>query len=113
MHAKSNSVFWHVSLLLLICFVAFWWRLGKIGLVDPDEPFYSQTCREMVQTGDWLTPKIFGKPQFEKPILYYWLVSASYKVFGENEFAGRVPSALPATLAVLAVYAFGCSVLLA
>jgi 4-amino-4-deoxy-L-arabinose transferase-like glycosyltransferase len=75
-------------------------------LVDPDEPFYSQTCHEMVESGDWLTPKIYGQPQFEKPILYYWLVSASYKVFGENEFAGRIPSALPATLAVLALYGF-------
>ncbi len=100
----------HVAILLVICFIAFWWRLGQIGLVDPDEPFYSQTCHEMVETGDWLTPKIYGQPQFEKPILYYWLVSASYKVFGENEFAGRLPSALPATLAVLAVYTFGLSV---
>ncbi len=110
MQSQTNSVFRHVAILLIICFIAFWWRLGQIGLVDPDEPFYSQTCREMVATGDWLTPKIYGQPQFEKPILYYWLVSASYKILGENEFAGRLPSALPATLAVLAVYAFGFQV---
>jgi len=110
LYAKSNSASWHLAILFLVCIVAFWWRLGLIGLVDPDEPFYSQTCREMVETGDWLTPKIFGQPQFEKPILYYWFVSASYKVFGQNEFAGRVPSAVPATLAVFAVYWFGCRV---
>lgn len=96
-----------IFILLIICFAAFWWRLGAIGLVDPDEPFYAQTAREMIQTGDWITPRIYGAPQFEKPILYYWLVSASFCVFGENEFAGRAPTALFATLLVLLVYAFG------
>src|SRR5207248_3465130 len=75
--------------LLLVCFVAFWWRLGTLGLIDPDEPFYAQTAREMIQTGDWLTPRIFGAPQFEKPILYYWLVAGSFRYLGESEFAGR------------------------
>lgn len=99
-----------VLILLVVCYLAFWWRLGLIGLIDPDEPFYSQTVHEMVETGDWITPKIYGQPQFEKPILYYWMVAVSYKIFGETEFAGRVPAALPATLAVLLVYAFGCRV---
>jgi len=62
----------------------------------------------MVATGDWTTPQIFGRPQFEKPILFYWLTAASFKVFGETELAARIPSALPATLLVGLVYAFGC-----
>lgn len=110
MQNSNSPAFRQVATLLLICLVAFWWRLGHLGLIDPDEPFYSQTCHEMVQSGDWLTPKIYDQPQFEKPILYYWLVAASYKIFGENELAGRIPSAVPATLAVLAVYWFGLQV---
>jgi 4-amino-4-deoxy-L-arabinose transferase-like glycosyltransferase len=61
----------------------------------------------MVTTGDWITPKIFGLPQFEKPILFYWLAAGSFKVYGESEFAARVPSALPATILVVLVYFFG------
>ncbi len=100
-----------ILLLLIVCIAAFWWRLGAIGLVDPDEPFYAQTAHEMVQTGDWITPRIYGEPQFEKPILYYWLVAASFRTLGESEFAGRAPTALFATLLVFLVYAFGARVL--
>ena len=93
-------------ILLVLCVLVFWVRLGRIGLIDPDEPFYAVTAQEMMQGNDWVTPRIFGEPQFEKPILYYWLVAASFKVFGTNEFAGRLPSALPATLLVFLVYGF-------
>ncbi len=91
-------------LLLLVCFGAFWWRLGSIGLIDPDEPFYAQSAREMVQTHDWLTPQIYGAPQFEKPIFYYWMVASSFKALGESELTGRLPTALSATLLVFLVW---------
>lgn len=93
-------------ILLLLSYAAFWWNLGKLGLVDPDEPFYALTGREMVQSGDWMTPRIFGQPQFEKPIFYYWMLAGSYRVFGESEWAGRLPAAVAATLLVLLTYAF-------
>ena len=96
--------------LLAICFVAFWWQLGSLGLIDPDEPFYAQTAREMVQTGDWVTPQIYGAPQFEKPIFYYWLVAGSFKAFGESEFSGRLPASIFATLLVFLVWAFSSRV---
>ncbi len=99
-----------IACLIIICFVVFWWRLGSIGLIDPDEPFYAETAREMVETHDWITPRIFGQPQFEKPIAFYWMAAASFKIFGINEFAARLPSALFATLIVLMVYAFGTRV---
>ena len=102
-----DSVRRDVIFLLLVCSVVFWWRLGSLGLIDPDEPFYAQTAREMVATGDWVTPQIFGHAQFEKPILFYWLTAASFKVFGESEFSARVSSALPATILVWLVYGFG------
>ena len=96
--------------LLLIGFIAFWWRLGALGLIDPDEPFYAQTVREMVQSGDWVTPQIYGEPQFEKPIFYYWLVAGSFKALGETEFAGRMPTAVFATALMLLVWWFGSRV---
>ena len=96
--------------MLVVCFVAFWWRLGSLGLIDPDEPFYAQTAREMVQSGDWVTPQIYGAPQFEKPIFYYWLVAGSFKALGETEFAGRMPTAVFATVLVLLVWWFGSRV---
>jgi|694.fasta_scaffold14444_9 4-amino-4-deoxy-L-arabinose transferase-like glycosyltransferase len=95
-----------ILILLVLCVLVFWAGLGRIGLIDPDEPFYAVTAREMVESNDWLTPKIFGEPQFEKPIFYYWCVAASFKVFRISEWAGRVPSALPATLLVFLTYWF-------
>ncbi len=99
---KARDLF----LLLVLSLLIFWAGLGRIGLIDPDEPFYAVTAREMVEGNDWLTPKIFGEPQFEKPIFYYWCVAASFKIFGISEWAGRVPSALPATLLVFLMYWF-------
>lgn len=94
-------------LLLLLCAASFWFLLGKLGLMDPDEPFYAQTAREMNERGDWSTPYIFGAPQFEKPILFYWLEAGSFRLLGETEFAARVPPALAGTLLVLLVWALG------
>lgn len=98
-----------IRLVLLILFSAylFLFGLGKMPLTDPDEPFYAETAREMLNRGEWLTPIIFGKPQFEKPPLYYWLIISSYKVFGVNEFAARFPSALFGILGVIGVYLLG------
>ncbi len=100
-----------LALLLLVCGIAFWWRLGYLGLIDPDEPFYAQTTREMLQAGDWVTPRIFDHPQFEKPIAIYWLTMASFRAFGATEFAARFPMALFATLLVFLTYAFASRVL--
>ena len=52
----------------------------------------------MVQSGDWVTPRVFGEPQFEKPILFYWETSACQVLLGDNEFAARLPGALAASL---------------
>jgi 4-amino-4-deoxy-L-arabinose transferase-like glycosyltransferase len=103
----SSSARRDLAVLLVICALVFWWRLGRLGLIDPDEPFYALTAREMVAGGDWVVPLIFGQPQFEKPILFYWLAAASFAAFGQNEWAARVPAALFATLLVLLTWAFG------
>lgn len=83
------------------------WKLGAFGLIDPDEPFYALTAREMLARGEWLTPTLFGAPQFEKPPLFYWCVEAAFRLFGPVEAAARFPSALSGFLAVLVTYAWG------
>lgn len=98
-----------VSVVILVALAGyfFFYQLGALALTDPDETFYAQTSKEMLERGEWLTPYLYGKPQFEKPILFYWLVHASYKVFGVNEFAARFPSALFALIGLIAMYLLG------
>lgn len=97
----------HIIILLLVASFLFLFGLGKMALTDPDESFYAQTSKEMLEAGDWMTPRIFGKPQFEKPILYYWLTLSSFKIFGVNEFAARFPSAVFAIAGILCIYLIG------
>lgn len=90
-------------LLALVIYACFFSHLDALGLVGPDEPRYAEVAREMAQSGDWVTPRLYGKPWFEKPILYYWGAALAYCLFGVNEFAARLPSALAALLAALAL----------
>jgi 4-amino-4-deoxy-L-arabinose transferase-like glycosyltransferase len=57
----------------------------------------------MAATGDWVTPRLWGSPWFEKPVLYYWSAGIAMRIFGVGEFAARLPSAMAALLAVIAV----------
>ena len=94
-------------ILLVLAGYLFFFRLGGLALTDPDETFYAQTAKEMMNRREWLTPYLYDKPQFEKPILFYWLVEASFRLFGVNEFAARLPSALLGTLGLIAIYFLG------
>ncbi len=93
--------------LIVIFFVAvfmIFFGLGGVPLLDPDEPVYAETAREMLRSGDFLSPQIFGAYWFDKPPLYYWLVAAAQFVFGDNEFAARFPAAIMAVGTVIMVY---------
>jgi 4-amino-4-deoxy-L-arabinose transferase-like glycosyltransferase len=90
-------------LILVTLYVSYFSHLGVIGLVGPDEPRYAWIARAMAETGDWVTPRLYGKPWFEKPPLYYWGAALSFKLFGVNEVAARLPSAVSAVLATLAL----------
>ncbi len=65
-----------------------------------DEIFYFKSTQDMLATGNVMSPKYFGEDRFQKPILFYWLILISYKIFGVNWFAARCVSALFAGLAV-------------
>ncbi|HTU02901.1 MAG TPA: glycosyltransferase family 39 protein [Candidatus Sulfotelmatobacter sp.] len=83
--------------LILLSAALFFFRLGAPGLFDADEPAYAQAAREMLRSGDWITPHFNGQPRFDKPILFYWLITLSYSILGVSEFAVRLWSALAAT----------------
>ncbi|MFH1411960.1 MAG: glycosyltransferase family 39 protein [Candidatus Omnitrophota bacterium] len=99
----------HKYLLILIAVASFlfFFRVGDMALTDPDETFYAQTAKEMLAADEWTTPLIFGEPQFEKPIFYYWLILISYKLFGVSEFSARLPSVVFGILGILGVYYLG------
>jgi 4-amino-4-deoxy-L-arabinose transferase-like glycosyltransferase len=90
-------------ILLILSGTLSFFRLGTPGLFDADEPAYAQAAREMLETGDWITPHFNGLPRFDKPILFYWLITLSYRVFGVTEFAVRFWSALAAVILVLTI----------
>lgn len=89
-----------IAATLYVCYFS---HLGAIGLVGPDEPRYAWIARDMAETGDWVTPRLYGKPWFEKPVLYYWGATFCFKLFGVTEAAARLPSAISALLATLAL----------
>ncbi|MBX9661415.1 MAG: glycosyltransferase family 39 protein [Nitrospiraceae bacterium] len=96
----------HVLLLLALCGILFFWNLGALGLTDRDEGRNAEAGREMLETGDWMSPTFNYEPRYAKPVLVYWLMSASYKTFGVSEFAARFPSALFGLGLVLMLYLF-------
>jgi 4-amino-4-deoxy-L-arabinose transferase-like glycosyltransferase len=93
--------------LTAVCYVLFFHQLGGIGLLGPDEPRYADVARHMYLSGDFITPKLFGLPWFEKPALVYWGAAIAFAIFGTSEFAARFPSALGATACVFLTYYVG------
>src|SRR5438876_8632478 len=77
--------------------------LGVRPLAHPDEGRYSEISREMVVTGDWVTPRLDGLKYFEKPPLQYWLTAAAFVAFGVGEWGARLPPALGTILGLLAI----------
>jgi 4-amino-4-deoxy-L-arabinose transferase-like glycosyltransferase len=93
--------------LLLLAALTFFAGLGRGAITDSDEAFYAESAREMVASGDWLTPQYNYEPRFQKPILYYWLTAATYLVFGPTEFAARLWAAMAGLGLVLVTAACG------
>ena len=68
--------------------------LGDIGLTDRDEGSNAEAAREMLETGDWISPTLNYEPRYAKPAFVYWVISSTYALLGVNEFTARLPSAL-------------------
>lgn len=99
---RAAKLGWGV-LIVATLYVCYFSHLGAIGFVGPDEPRYAWIARDMAESGDWVTPRLYGQPWFEKPVLYYWGGALSFKLFGVSEAAARLPSAVSALLATLAL----------
>lgn len=82
-------------------------RIGGWVLQDPDEGRYAEIPREMIERGDWVTPKLFHVNYFEKPPLLYWLTAASFETFGQTEAAARIVPAVSGIVTVLLTFALG------
>lgn len=93
-----------LALLAVLVACLFLPGLGSFGILDPSDGYYSEGAREMLESGDFLTPHLNYQPWFDKPILTYWLIALSYKLFGVNELAARLPSALCGGGLILFVY---------
>ncbi len=92
--------------LLVLSSLLFFLGLGDMGLTDRDEGRNAEAGREMFASGDLLTPTFNGELRVAKPVFVYWLMTMSYHVFGVNEFAARVPSALFGVALILMQYLF-------
>jgi 4-amino-4-deoxy-L-arabinose transferase-like glycosyltransferase len=93
--------------MVVLCGVVFFYGLGSLPFIGPDEPRYAEVAREMHRSGDWITTRLGGIKWFEKPALTYWLSAIGFKLFGETEFAARFGIAVFASVGVLLVYFFG------
>jgi len=83
---------WWLAIPLLA--ILYFSGLSTAGLLGPDEPRYASIGREMARSGDWITPRLWGAPWFEKPALLYWMTGAAFKLGLSEDLAPRVPVAL-------------------
>lgn len=92
----------------LLLMSAYLYLIGNplLAVTDTAEANYALTAREMVLSGDWMSPQIYGRYWYDKPIFYYWELAASFAVFGFNEFAARLPSAVLGCVNVLFTFWF-------
>lgn len=68
--------------------------ISTLAVTDPVESNYALTALEMVRSGNWISPQIYGTYWYDKPIFLYWLLSLSYSIFGATDFASRLPAVL-------------------
>lgn len=102
-----KKTYLHLIILLALSLILFFLGLGSAGLMEPDEGRNAEVAREILATGDWVTPHLDFIRYLDKPILYFWASAASMKIFGVSEFAARFPSATAALIGVIAVYLLG------
>ncbi|MBQ7629238.1 MAG: glycosyltransferase family 39 protein [Selenomonadaceae bacterium] len=100
---KANPYAILFALCIILFFLGSWW----LPITDPTESNYTLTAKEMLQANDYLSPRIYGKFWYDKPIFFYWELILAYGIFGVNEFASRFFPACFAMLGVFTTFYFG------
>jgi 4-amino-4-deoxy-L-arabinose transferase-like glycosyltransferase len=99
---------WLLALAAVLASIVFVYPLLlDIPLLDPDEGLLASVSREMAESGDWLTPRVQGKPFLDKPVFYFWVEALSIRAFGANETAVRLPGLLFGLLGAATTAAIG------
>ncbi len=107
-HSRPSWTRIAFAALTLLVFVVLWFgNLEYRNLVDPDEGRYAEIPREMVVTGDWVTPRLNDLKYFEKPPLQYWATATFYRVFGVDEWVSRLWPALAGLAGIALVFVAG------
>ena len=96
--------------LAVILAIVWFANLDVRKLQHPDEGRYAEIAREMLASGDWVTPRLDGLKYFEKPPLQYWLTAASFKAFEQDEWTARLPGVIAGFLTVAVVAATGAAI---
>lgn len=86
---SSKSAFLHYALVVIA--TAFLFMLFGRGFLDPDEGRYGEIPREMVSSGDWLEMRMLDYRYYEKPPMAYWITAPAIAVFGNRDWAARIP----------------------
>ncbi len=96
--------------LVVACLVVLvFWNLGGAPLLEPDEGRYTEIPREMLATGDLVTPHLDGVLYFEKPPLHYWLTAAAIRLLGLSAFSARLWSAIFGLAGLALVFGLGAA----
>ena len=90
----------HFVVLLAVAACMFFVGIGRLALIEPDEGRNAEVAREMLASGDWITPHFNNFSYLDKPPVFFWAVASSFKVGGLSEASARFPSALAALLTV-------------
>ena len=85
----------------VLVFLLLFFGLNGVGLLGPDEPRYAAIGRQMAESGDWVTPRLWGEAWFEKPALVYWMTALGFKAGLGAELAPRLPVALVSLMFLL------------
>ncbi len=107
-HKYTTIEILQLTSFMLLCFFAFTYNLSEVPPYHADENFYVTSSRSMIESDDYITPTYNDQKRFAKPIIFYWLITSSYEIFGVNLFSARLVSAFFGTLCIPLVFMTAC-----
>ena len=108
LHKYTTIEILQLTSFMLLCFFAFTYNLSEVPPYHADENFYVTSSRSMIESDDYITPTYNDQKRFAKPIIFYWLITSSYEIFGVNLFSARLVSAFFGTLCIPLVFMTAC-----